>query len=182
MGQICTATSRIYVQDTIYDTFIKQFKQYTIDNSKVGNPFDSSTNHGPQVSKAQRDRILSYIQTTKDEGAELVLGGGGEDTAAEKKGYFVKPTIFSNVSQTLTAVREEVFGPFVVIQSFSTEKDAIAKANDTQYGLGAAVFTENITRGHRVAAAIQAGMVWVCYYLLLFYHFALILGSKSRSY
>jgi aldehyde dehydrogenase (NAD(P)+) len=159
MGQICTATSRIYVQDTIYDTFIKQFKQYTIDNSKAGNPFDSSTKHGPQVSKARRDRILSYIQTTKDEGAELVLGE--EDTAAEKKGYFVKPTIFSNVSQTMTAVREEVFGPFVVIQSFSTERDAITKANDTQYGLGAAVFTENITRGHRVAAAIQAGMVWV---------------------
>ncbi|KAJ0420512.1 aldehyde dehydrogenase [Aspergillus carlsbadensis] len=165
MGQICTATSRIYVQDTFYDTFIEQFKQYTIQNTKVGNPFDASTTHGPQVSKAQRDRILRYIQKTKDEGAELVLGGG-EATAegngnGNGNGFFVPPTILKNCSQSMTAVREEVFGPFVVIQSFSTEGEAIAKANDTEYGLGAAVFTENITRGHRVAAAIQAGMVWI---------------------
>ncbi|CBF74652.1 hypothetical protein AN4126.2 [Aspergillus nidulans FGSC A4] len=157
MGQICTATSRIYVQETIYDTFVEKFKQYTIENSKVGSQFDPSVTHGPQISKAQRDRILSYVQSAKSEGAQLVLG----DEPVSEKGYFVPPTIFKNTTREMSAVREEIFGPFVVIQSFSTQQDAINKANDTEYGLGAAVFTENITRAHRVAAAIQAGMVWI---------------------
>lgn len=158
MGQICTCTSRIYVQDTVYDSFIEQFKQYTIENSKVGSQFDPSVNHGPQVSKTQRDRILSFVESAKSEGAQLVLGGG---SGSQDKGYFIEPTIFKDTNRSMKAVREEVFGPFVVIESFSSQKEAISKANDTEYGLGAAVFTENITRAHKVAAAIEAGMVWV---------------------
>lgn len=166
MGQICTATSRIYIQDTIYDTFVEKFKQYTIENSVVGSQFDPSVNHGPQVSQVQRDRILRYIESAKSEGAQLVLGG--ETPQDKQKGYFVQPTIFKDTTQAMTAVREEVFGPFVVIQSFSSQEEAIKKANDTEYGLGAAVFTENITRGHKVAAAIEAGMVWVCSFSLFY--------------
>lgn len=159
MGQICTSTSRIYVQDSIYETFVEKFKQYTIENSIVGNQFDPKVNHGPQVSAAQRDRILRYLEAGKSEGAKVVLGE--EQPTKKEKGYFVKPAILKDTDRSMTPVREEVFGPFVVIQSFESQEDAIEKANDTEYGLGAAVFTENITRGHNVAAKIEAGMVWV---------------------
>ncbi|KAL4895061.1 aldehyde dehydrogenase [Aspergillus ambiguus] len=159
MGQICTATSRIYVQDSIYDTFVERFKQYTVENSKIGSQFDPTVNHGPQVSLAQRDRILRYVESAKSEGGQLVLGGTAPQNT--DKGFFMEPTIFKDTRQEMTAVREEVFGPFVVIQSFGTQDEVIKKANDSEYGLGAAVFTENITKAHKVAAAIEAGMVWV---------------------
>ncbi|PKY04590.1 aldehyde dehydrogenase [Aspergillus campestris IBT 28561] len=159
MGQICTSTSRIYVQDSIYETFVEQFKKYTVENSVVGSQFDPKVNHGPQVSQVQRDRILRYIEAAKSEGAKLVLGG--ETSQSDAKGFFVQPTIFKDTNRDMKVVREEVFGPFVVIESFSSQEDAIKKANDTEYGLGAAVFTENITKAHKVAAAIEAGMVWI---------------------
>jgi aldehyde dehydrogenase (NAD(P)+) len=129
MGQVCTATSRLYVQDTVYDKFLELFKKQTKENTTIGSQFDSNTNHGPQISKAAQEKILGYIESGKSEGAEIV--------------------------------REEVFGPFVVIQSFKTEEEVVAKANDTEFGLGAAVFTRDIMRGHRVAGEIEAGMVWV---------------------
>ncbi|KAJ5678572.1 Aldehyde/histidinol dehydrogenase [Penicillium maclennaniae] len=159
MGQICTSTSRIYVHDSVYENFVERFKQYTIETSVVGSQFDPKVNHGPQVSAAQRDRILRYLEAAKKEGAKLVLGDNQPPNNA--KGYFANPIIFKDTDRNMTPVREEVFGPFVVIQSFSSQKDAIDKANDTEYGLGAAIFTENITRAHTVAAAIEAGMVWI---------------------
>lgn len=157
MGQICTSTSRIYVQDGVYDKFLDMFKDYTVANSKVGSQFDSEMNHGPQISKAQQEKILSYVASAKSQGARLVLGGDKPDQA----GYFIEPTIFADVTNSMKAVREEVFGPFVVVQSFKTQEEAIEKANDTDYGLGSAVFTKDIVRGHTVADAIEAGMVWV---------------------
>lgn len=159
MGQICTSTSRLYVQDSVYDKFLDMFREYTKANSKVGSQFDSNINHGPQISKTQQERILSYVDSAKSEGARLVLGGDKPD---QEGGYFVMPTIFADVTNDMKAVREEVFGPFVVIQSFNSQQEVIEKANDTQYGLGAAVFTKDIVRGHKVADAIEAGMVWVC--------------------
>jgi len=157
MGQICTATSRIYVQDTIYDKFIDQFTEYTKQTSVLGSQFDEKTNHGPQVSKAQYEKILQYAESAKSAGAKLVLGG----KAAKDKGYFIEPTIFADVKSDMQVVQEEVFGPFVVIQPFKTEEQVIELANDTQYGLGAALFTRDIVKGHRVAGAIEAGTVWV---------------------
>lgn len=157
MGQICTATSRLYVQDTIYDDFVKKLKEHTAQNTSIGSQFDPKVSHGPQVSKVQMEKILGYVDSAKSEGAELVVGG----TRPTDKGYFIEPTIFKDVKNDMKVVREEVFGPFVVVQSFKTEEEAIEKANDTDYGLGAAVFTQNIVKGHRVAAAIEAGMVWV---------------------
>ena len=112
------------------------------------------------MSAAQKSRILGHLETAKREGAQLVLGN--DQPSPDAKGYFVKPIIFKDTNRDMTPVREEVFGPFVVIQSFKDQKDAVEKANDTEYGLGAALFTENITRAHKVAASIQAGMVWVC--------------------
>lgn len=159
MGQVCTATSRLYVQDTIYDTFLEAFKKQTKENTNVGSQFDSATNHGPQVSKAAQEKILSYIESGKSEGADLIHGG--TQSGIPEKGYFIEPTVFANVNNDMKIVKEEIFGPFVVIQSFSTEDEAVTKANDSEFGLGAAVFTKDIMRGHRVAGAIEAGMVWV---------------------
>ncbi|KAF3000919.1 hypothetical protein E8E13_008510 [Curvularia kusanoi] len=159
MGQVCTATSRLYVQDTIYDRFLDLFIKHTKENTKIGSQFDANVNHGPQISAAARDRIISYIELAKSEGAELVHAGGQSHLPA--KGFFVPPTVFANVTNDMRATREEIFGPFVVIQSFKTEEEAIDKANDSEYGLGAAVFTKDIMRGHRVADAVEAGMVWI---------------------
>jgi aldehyde dehydrogenase (NAD+) len=159
MGQVCTATSRLYVQDTIYDKFLDAFKKQTKESTKIGSQFDADTNHGPQVSKAAQEKILAYLDTAKSDGAELIYGG--RQDGVPEKGYFVEPTIFANCTNSMKIVREEIFGPFVVIQSFKTEEEAVEKANDTEFGLGAAVFTKDIMRGHRVAGAIEAGMVWV---------------------
>ncbi|KAH7085878.1 aldehyde dehydrogenase domain-containing protein [Paraphoma chrysanthemicola] len=159
MGQVCTATSRLYVQDTIYDKFLEAFKKQTKENTNIGSQFDSATNHGPQVSSAARERILGYIESGKSEGAELIHGG--TQSGLPDKGFFVEPTVFANVKNDMKIVKEEIFGPFVVIQSFSSEDEAVEKANDSEFGLGAAVFTKDIMRGHRVAGAIEAGMVWI---------------------
>lgn len=159
-GQVCTATSRILVQETIYDKFIEAFKERVKSISKVGDPFDSNTYQGPQVTKAQYDTVMHYIESGKSEGAKLVYGGT-QHKSSTGKGYFVEPTVFVDVKDSMSIFREEVFGPFVVISSFKTEEEAVARANDTTYGLGSAVFTQDIVRGHRVARNIEAGMVWI---------------------
>lgn len=160
-GQICTATSRILVQDKIYDKFLAAFKAQVKNVSKVGDPFDESTFQGPQVTQAQYDRIMSYVDVGKSEKATLAYGGKPFKGVGDGKGFFVEPTIFTDVSPSMRIYQEEVFGPFVVIARFSTEEQAIDMANDTTYGLGSALFTTNLTRAHRVAKKIQAGMVWI---------------------
>lgn len=160
MGQICTATSRILVQEGVYDSFISAFKEYVVKTSKVGDPFDDSTFQGPQVTKEHYDRILAYVESGKSEGATLI-SGGEPYKQINGKGFFITPTIFSDVRDDMQIYREEVFGPFVVITSFKTEEEAIDRANDTTYGLGSAVFTQNISKAHRVARRIEAGMVWI---------------------
>ncbi|KAI9662639.1 MAG: hypothetical protein M1831_002682 [Alyxoria varia] len=162
MGQICTATSRILVQRGIYDRFIEAFKSHTKTTSTVGDPFSESTFQGPQVTKAQYDRVLSYIEAGKSEGATLASGGEAfKKVGTEGKGYFITPTIFTDVKDDMSIFREEVFGPFVVISSFEDEEEALTRANNTTYGLGSAIFTKDIVKAHRVARKIEAGMVWV---------------------
>ncbi|KAL8747028.1 MAG: hypothetical protein Q9190_001026 [Brigantiaea leucoxantha] len=160
-GQICTATSRILVQEGIYDQFIDKFKKCISETSKVGDPFSDSTFQGPQVTKAQYERVLAYIESGKSEGATLAMGGEPHKNVAGGKGFFISPTVFTNVKDSMKIYREEVFGPFVVVASFGSEDEAVARANDTTYGLGSAVFTRDITRAHRVARKVEAGMVWV---------------------
>jgi len=159
-GQVCTATSRILVQEAVYDKFIEAFKEHVKNTSIVGDPFKDDTFQGPQVTKAQFERVLSYIESGKSEGAKLVAGGEAHKNVGGK-GFFISPTIFTDVKDHMKIYREEVFGPFVAISSFKTEDEAVQRANDTSYGLGAAVFTQNITKAHRVARAIDAGMVWI---------------------
>lgn len=160
MGQICTATSRILVQEGVYDEFVKAFVEHTKTTSTVGDPFSEHTFQGPQVTKAQYERILSYIESGKSEGATLATGGEAYKDV-NGKGFFIRPTVFTGVSDRMKIYREEVFGPFVTISSFKTEDEALERANDTTYGLGSAVFTQNIQRAHRVAQRIEAGMVWI---------------------
>lgn len=158
-GQICTSTSRILVQEEVYEDYIRRFKE-TCQENKVGNPFEDDTFQGPQITKAQYDKILGYIQTGKDEGAKLVTGGVPFKNA-NGKGFFIMPTVFANVKRDMRIFQEEVFGPFVAITPFKTEAEAIDLANNTSYGLGAALFTRDIERGHRVAAQLESGMVWI---------------------
>ncbi|CAN6674992.1 aldehyde dehydrogenase [NAD(P)+] 1 [Trichomonascus vanleenenianus] len=159
MGQVCSATSRIYVEETIYDKFVEAIKQESLATARIGDPFDDSVEHGPQVNEAQYKKVLRYIEIGKKEGARLILGGG--TPAATTKGYYVEPTIFADVTEDMTIMKEEIFGPVVCISKFSTEKEAIRKANNSEYGLGAAVFTTNLNRAHRVAAEIESGTVWI---------------------
>ncbi|CAK7214575.1 mitochondrial aldehyde dehydrogenase [Sporothrix curviconia] len=161
-GQICTATSRVLVHESVYDKFLAAFKAQVKTISKVGDPFAEDTFQGPQVTKAQYDRVLSYVDVGKNEGATLVAGGQpAAQPQASGKGYFVEPTVFTDVTPTMRIFQEEVFGPFVVILKFASEEEAIALANNTEYGLGAALFTTDLTRAHRVAKKLEAGMVWI---------------------
>jgi aldehyde dehydrogenase (NAD+) len=158
-GQICTATSRILVERSIYPSFIAAYKETVSSVSKIGSQWDESTFQGPQVSRAQLDRILSYVQTGKNEGATLTMGG--KACPIDGKGFFVEPTVFTDVTDTMSIWKEEVFGPFAVIGTFEDEAEAVARANASEYGLGASVFTKDLERAHRVAAEIEAGMVWI---------------------
>ncbi|EEY22601.1 aldehyde dehydrogenase [Verticillium alfalfae VaMs.102] len=158
-GQICTATSRILVQEGIYSKFLAAFREQVKTVSRVGDPFDEETFQGPQVTRAQYDRVLEYAGIGTSEGATLEMGG--EPAKGVGSGFFVQPTVFTGVTPQMRIFQEEVFGPFVVISTFKTEEEALKLANDTQYGLGSAVFTRDLTRAHRVARRIEAGMVWI---------------------
>ncbi|KAI1184812.1 aldehyde dehydrogenase domain-containing protein [Nemania serpens] len=158
-GQICTATSRILVHESVYDEFVARFREEVKSTSKVGDPFAEDTFQGPQVTKEQYERVLSFVESGRSEGA--TLASGGKPCPLDGRGYFIEPTVFTNVKETMKIYREEVFGPFVVVASFKTEDEAVHMANDTTYGLGAAVFSQSLELTHRVAARIEAGMVWI---------------------
>jgi len=173
-GQCCCAGSRIYVQDGVYDEFIEKFKARAAKNV-VGDPFEKETFQGPQVSQLQFDRIMHYIDEGKKAGAKVEIGGERHG----KEGYFIQPTVFSNVSDDMKIMQEEIFGPVCSISKFSTEEEAIKIGNTTNYGLAAAVHTQNLTTALRVSHALKAGTVWVnCYNLL---HHQLPFGGYKES-
>ncbi|CAH0053712.1 unnamed protein product [Clonostachys solani] len=160
-GQICTATSRILVQEGIYDKFVKSFVDTTESVSKVGYQWSKDTYQGPLVSKAQHERVLEYLSIGKSEGAVIATGGHPVTVGAGGKGFWVAPTVFTDVKPLMRVFQEEIFGPVAVIAKFKTEEEAITLANNTKYGLGSALFTTDLERAHRVAQEIEAGMVWV---------------------
>lgn len=161
-GQCCCAGSRVYVEESIYEKFMEKMEA-KVKAIKVGDPFQQETFQGPQVSQLQYDRIMEYIESGKKEGAK-VLTGGGKDTAANEKGYFIQPTIFTDVNPNSKIGREEIFGPVVVVHKFKDQGDLIKQANDTVYGLAAAVFSRDVTRAIDTAHRLNAGTVWVnCY-------------------
>lgn len=159
MGQICTATSRILVHAGVYADFVARFRAVVENTSKVGDPFAEGTFQGPQVTRQQYERVLGFVAAGQSEGATLATGG--RPCPLNGKGYFIEPTVFTDVEDTMKIYREEVFGPFVVVASFKTEDEAVRMANDTTYGLGAALFSQNLELAHRVAARIESGMVWI---------------------
>ncbi|KAF4304708.1 hypothetical protein GTA08_BOTSDO08116 [Botryosphaeria dothidea] len=161
-GQVCSATSRIFVQEDAYEDFVKAFRDTVEKVSVVGDPFDEKTFQGPQVTKQQYERVLKYAEIGKEEGATLVAGGEPlKEATSSGKGYFVAPTIFTDVTEQMAIYQEEVFGPFVVIGKFKNEEEALRLANNTSYGLGSAVFTKDLERATRVAREIESGTVWV---------------------
>ncbi|KAG2120168.1 aldehyde dehydrogenase [Suillus cothurnatus] len=155
-GQTCTAGSRIYVQEGIYDEFFKRFMEKTR-SLKIGDPFAPDTFQGPQVSEIQFNRIMSYIESGKAAGAKVEIGGERHGT----EGYFIKPTIFTNVNPSMKIVQEEIFGPVCVVIKFKDEEDVIKQANDTFYGLAAALFTQNLNRAINTAHRLKAGTAWI---------------------
>ncbi|EWZ29376.1 aldehyde dehydrogenase (NAD+) [Fusarium oxysporum Fo47] len=173
-GQTCAAGSRILVQEGIYDKFVATFKERTLQN-EVGDPFDEQSFQGPQISQLQYDRIMGYIKSGKEEGATLVTGGGRVGT----KGFFILPTIFTDVGPDMKIMREEIFGPVCAIAKFKDEAEAIQLANDTNFALASAVHTTNLDTAIRVSNAIEAGTVWInCYNKM---HFALPVGGFKES-
>ncbi|RDW56422.1 putative aldehyde dehydrogenase-3 [Coleophoma crateriformis] len=158
-GQICSANSRILVQEGAQEKFVGFFTQLA-KNSKVGLPFDNGTTQGPQASKMQYDKVLQYITDANAEGANLVTGGG-PCKVGDGKGYFIEPTIFTGVTNKMKIFKEEIFGPVIAVSTFKTEDEAVALANDSAYGLAAMVFTENMKTAVRTAMKLQTGMVWI---------------------
>ncbi|MDO8984201.1 betaine-aldehyde dehydrogenase [Cypionkella sp.] len=160
-GQVCSNGTRVFVQKGIKAKFLKRLAERTA-AIRLGDPLDEATQMGPLVSGAQLAKVLGYIETAKAEGATLVCGGGQAGT----EGAFVQPTVFADVTDAMTIAREEVFGPVMAVLDFDSEDEAVARANATEFGLAAGVFTADITRAHRVIAALQAGTCWINAYNL----------------
>ena len=159
-GQVCCAGSRVFVQEGIYDKFVAaavdQFNKV-----KIGDPLDPATQLGAQINPAQAKKVQSYIDIAREEGATILCGGEPSTEGDCAKGVFYKPTLIADATNQMRCAREEIFGPVAVIIKFKTEEEVIAMANDSVYGLGGAVWTENINRAIRVARSIETGRMWV---------------------
>lgn len=155
-GEVCCAGSRLYIQEGIYEEFVKRFVA-AAEAVKVGNPFDDEVLQGAQNSQNQLDKILGYIKTGKDEGATLLSGGA----RPEGKGFFVKPTIFGDVNENMRIVREEIFGPVITVHKFKTTDEVVKLANDSEYGLAAGIQSTNVNTCIDVSRRLRAGTIWV---------------------
>jgi aldehyde dehydrogenase (NAD+) len=158
-GQCCCAGSRLFVHEDIYDEFVQKFKE-NAKSIKIGDPLTGDSQHGPLVDNIQYERVLGYIQKGKDEGANCEIGG----EKVGNEGYFVPPTLFTEVTDDMTIAKEEIFGPVVCALKFKTEEEVIERANNTSYGLAAALHTRDAATVARVSKALEAGTIWVnCY-------------------
>ena len=157
-GQICSNGTRVFVQKGIKERFLTRLAERTA-TIKMGDPLDMETQFGPLVSAQHHEKVMGYMDVAKAEGARLICGG-------EAVGQFVEPTVFADVTDTMTLAREEVFGPVMAVLDFETEDEVVARANATQFGLAAGVFTADLTRAHRVIGALEAGTCWINAYNL----------------
>jgi aldehyde dehydrogenase (NAD(P)+) len=158
-GQNCTANSRILVEESVYDEFLTKFKSYALKNWTVGDPFDGKSTMGPLINQLQYDKVTGYIK----QGAEVEKLSKliGDEPVIQKKGYYVNPTIFTDVPEDSKLYKEEIFGPVAVITKFKGFEDGLKKANNTIYGLGGSVFSKDIKRAHKFANGIRAGVVMI---------------------
>ncbi|MGZ5985522.1 MAG: aldehyde dehydrogenase family protein [Caulobacteraceae bacterium] len=161
-GQACIAGSRLIIHESVKDAFLDRFIGLAR-SIRLGDPLDSETEMGPLTSKVHHERVLSFIEVAKGQGSQILSGGRVPEAGALSNGYFIEPTIVTAKPEDRVS-REEVFGPFVSVTTFKTDEEALALANGVAYGLGAGLWTQNLTRAHRFAKAIHAGMVWInCY-------------------
>ena len=175
-GQTCHAGTRIYVHEDVYDKFVETYTA-KMKQTKVGDNFDKDVTQGPQNSKMQYEKILGYIKSGKEEGATVHLGGNAAGSGG--KGYYIEPTIFTDVKADMKIMREEIFGPVVAIAKFKTEEEVIEMANDTTYGLAAGIHTKDYERAIRVTSQLEAGTTWVNMYN--FVHWSIPFGGYKES-
>lgn len=160
-GQVCLCSERVYVHESIFEDFVGRLKERA-EALNIGWPTDDGTEIGPLISKEHREKVLSYYELAKEEGASVVTGGGiPEFGDGRDGGAWIEPTILTGLPETARCVREEIFGPVCHIAPFSTDDEAVGLANDSDYGLAAAIWTTNLSRAHNVARRIDAGIVWV---------------------
>ncbi|HRG08429.1 MAG TPA: aldehyde dehydrogenase family protein, partial [Cyclobacteriaceae bacterium] len=160
-GEICLCGSRIVVERPLYEKFVAAFKVRT-QALVVGDPLDEKTNLGAIASEAHLNKVLSYLELARQEGGTIIQGGKQVKlTGRCAEGYFLEPTIITGLSHSCRTNQEEIFGPVVTIMPFDTEEEVLKYANSTTYGLAATIWTENLTRAHRVAAKVNSGIVWV---------------------
>lgn len=161
-GQICSNGTRVFVQQGIKERFLARLAERTA-AIRLGDPLDPETHLGPLVSEAQLQKVLGYMQIAEREGARLICGGGRGDL---NSGFYVQPTVFADVTDDMTLAREEVFGPVMAVLDFADEEEAVTRANASEFGLAAGVFTADLTRAHRVVGQLQAGTCWINAYNL----------------
>ncbi|MCF6443927.1 betaine-aldehyde dehydrogenase [Nereida sp. MMG025] len=155
-GQVCSNGTRVFVQEAMVEPFLRRLCE-RLDNAVIGDPMDEATTFGPMVSENQMTIVEGFIAKGQAEGARLVYGGG----RVAREGFFVQPTVFADVTDDMTIARDEIFGPVLSVLSFKTEEEVMARANDTQFGLAAGVFTADLTRAHRVVAGFEAGTCYI---------------------
>ncbi len=160
-GEICTNGTRVFVQNEIYPKFIELLKQRTEKNIIAGDPMNPVTNFGALISENHKNLVLGYIEKGNQEGAFLLSGGKELSPEGVEAGFFVAPTIFTNCTDDMTIVKEEIFGPVMSVLTFDDEAEVIKRANDTEFGLAAGVFTQDIRRAHRVVHQMEAGICWI---------------------
>jgi acyl-CoA reductase-like NAD-dependent aldehyde dehydrogenase len=159
-GQTCVCAARHLVQASIYDEFVEKLTRKTA-GIRIGDPFDPATQLGPVISEKQRERVLRYAGFGRDDGARLAHGGRAAEVPGFEGGYFVEPTVFADVESRMRVFQEEVFGPFTTISRFTDEAEALRLANDSPFGLAAAIRTRDVARAHRLASKVKAGIVWI---------------------
>lgn len=160
-GEICTNGTRVFLHESIADAFLEKLKQRTENNIIAGDPLNPDVNFGALISKKHYELVLNYIEKGKSEGAKILTGGNALQPSGAEQGYFVAPTVFVNCTDDMTIVREEIFGPVMSVLTFSDEDEVVQRANNTQYGLAAGVFTQHIQRAHRVIHQLEAGICWI---------------------
>jgi acyl-CoA reductase-like NAD-dependent aldehyde dehydrogenase len=159
-GQVCQAGSRLLVQESVKDEFLAKLKAFTA-TVKVGDPADPATTMGPVINESQLQKVVGYVEAGQQEGASMICGGGRLTGGAYDRGLYVQPTIFDNVDNSMKIAQEEIFGPVLSVITFTDADEALRIANDTVYGLAAAVWTKDIDTGFKMARGLQAGTVWV---------------------